>query len=307
MPTCSELAAVHHDRGVGTAPLARGWLLLEVPGAWPRTALDADRADPELVAWLHRAGGTADLRVQAIRRPGPAGGPTRRTSGRTVVLAHAGARPWLEVRADATDADLLALDPAVCTQPEPPGFGAAVPGPLLLVCTHASRDRCCATLGRPIAATLATLHPEATWEVSHIGGHRFAGNLLVLPDGLAYGGLDVATAVEVVEAHAAGRVDPTHLRGRSSLPRAAQAAEVLVREQVGADHLGAVTDVVLTGERPAAGRGTDTEVTLRIGGRRHRATVRWMPTGTPRLVSCDASEEEDPGAYELLTLTDAEA
>jgi hypothetical protein len=307
VPTCSELAQALDDRGVGTGPQARGWLLVELPGAWPRTALDASRAGPEVAAWLERAGDTPGLRVQAIRRPGPLGGPAPGATTRTVVLAHAGPAPWLEVRADTTDADLLALDPGVCTGPEPPGFGVAVPGPLVLVCTHASRDRCCATLGRPIAATLATLHPETTWEVSHIGGHRFAGNLLVLPEGLAYGGLDVASAVEVVEAHAAGRVDPAHLRGRSALPRAAQAAEVLVRERVGAVHLGAVTDVVIATEQRAPEGATDTEVALRIGGRRHRATVRWLPTGMPRLVSCDATEAEDPGAYELLTLLDVEA
>src|SRR4029453_5830608 len=54
---------------------------------------------------------------------------------------------------------------------------------------------CCAERGRPVAAALAQAHPEETWEVSHIGGDRFAGNLLVLPNGLYYGRLDPGPAL----------------------------------------------------------------------------------------------------------------
>ena len=68
-------------------------------------------------------------------------------------------------------------------------------GPGLRVCTHGRHDTCCAERGRPVAAALAAAHPELTWEVSHIGGDRFAANALVLPHGLYYGRLDADSVV----------------------------------------------------------------------------------------------------------------
>ena len=65
---------------------------------------------------------------------------------------------------------------------------------------------------------LAAAHPEETWEVSHIGGDRFAGNLLVLPHGLYYGRLDPATALaRRRRPRSPASLDLDHLRGRSGL------------------------------------------------------------------------------------------
>ncbi len=60
--------------------------------------------------------------------------------------------------------------------------------PVLLVCTHAKRDRCCALEGRPILEELeGELGVESLWECSHLGGHRFAPTALLLPTGQVLG------------------------------------------------------------------------------------------------------------------------
>ena len=97
---------------------------------------------------------------------------------------------------------------------------------MVLVCTHGTRDACCAVRGRPIVATLARALPEEVWECTHLGGHRFAGTLLSLPDGACFGRLEPATAVEVVTSHRAGRTDAAHLRGTTRWEPAVQAALV---------------------------------------------------------------------------------
>ena len=79
--------------------------------------------------------------------------------------------------------------------------------PVLAVCTHGRHDTCCAERGRPVAAGLAEAYPEETWEASHIGGDRFAANLLVLPFGLYFGRLDPASARGVARLLAAGDVE----------------------------------------------------------------------------------------------------
>jgi hypothetical protein len=293
--TCAGRARAHHEPRAGTASPAAGWLLVEQPGAWGRDALTASGLDPAIGAGLAAAATDVPVRVQTIRRPG---GSASTASPRTVVLAHAGPSPWVEVLDLDDDRDLLDLDPAVCLEPDPPGLGVGPENPLYLVCTHAKRDRCCATWGRPIADTLAALHPDATWEVSHIGGHRFAGNLVVLPEGLVYGGLDVATAVRAIDLHGAGRLDLDRLRGRAALPRVAQAAEILVRRDLGVDRIGAIDGVAVVDETDGV---ATVELTIADRGR-WRGQVAKRPLGASYAPSCDSDELEDPGRYELLGL-----
>ena len=61
--------------------------------------------------------------------------------------------------------------------------------PLILVCTHGTRDRCCALLGGRFFASMAKKNPNIVWQASHLGGHRFAPVALCLPHGVLYGRL----------------------------------------------------------------------------------------------------------------------
>jgi hypothetical protein len=122
--------------------------------------------------------------------------------------------------------DLLELDVATA--------GAEVEHPLFLVCTHGKHDRCCAVYGRPLYDSVRELvDDEWVWQSSHIGGDRFAGNVVVLPDGAYYGRVDAGEASQVVEAALDGRVHLPHYRGRSCHAFPAQAAERAVREETG--------------------------------------------------------------------------
>ncbi|MEX1163046.1 MAG: sucrase ferredoxin [Nitriliruptor sp.] len=297
-PTCALLTRQHEGQVAGTAPVAAGWVLIEQPGSWGRKALTSSGLDPAVGAALDEASGD-EVRVQLVRRPGLNTDRRRTLLRRTVVLAHTGATPWAE-QLEVDDAQLAALDPTLAASPTPPGLGMPVAGPLLLVCTHGKRDRCCATYGRPIADALAALHGDAVWEVSHVGGHRFAGNLVCLPDGAVYGALRVAHAVRTLDLHLAGRFELGHLRGRSGLPRPAQAAEVLVRRQLGLDGHAAVQVGAVSPADPADPAG-DVSVELVLeGGRRHLATVRQVPTGVSYAMSCDSDDPVDPGRWVLI-------
>ena len=118
--------------------------------------------------------------------------------------------------------------------------GPAVEGPLFGVCTHGRHDACCAERGRPVAAALTASHPAETWEISHMGGDRFAANMVVLPEGLYYGRMDPGSASQVAWLHEEGRVDLDRLRGRSSYPMHVQYAEIALRRHLEEDRLDAV-------------------------------------------------------------------
>jgi hypothetical protein len=207
---------------VATAAPTRRWLLVEHPGPWATAALDSPAISPARAS-LQAAITPGVSRVLLVRRPGrqPAGGRRR-----WMVLDHdAGclaSGSWDPTSLDSPDAGLLAAADAL-TNPPATDVPRAV-APVLLICAHGRHDVCCAVRGRPAAAALAQRWPEQVWESSHVGGDRFAANLVVLPDGVYYGQLDAVSAVDVVEAHLAGRVDAGHLRGFTVHPPAAQAA-----------------------------------------------------------------------------------
>jgi hypothetical protein len=227
---CSDRARERSDPLVGSASPARRWLLIEHPGPWARAALDSVGIAPAQEA-LVSAIVPGVTRVMLVRRPGRQPRDGRRLW--TVVDHDAGqlaSGTWgqtadvRESTPDRPDAGLLAAADALAhaTSDDRPSDPTVLP--LLLVCAHGRHDVCCAVRGRPVAAALASRWPGQTWECSHTGGDRFAANVVVLPDGVYYGQLDAVTAVDVVEAHLAGRVDVDHLRGFTTVPAPAQAA-----------------------------------------------------------------------------------
>lgn len=274
---CASASRARGDELAGTASTVRSFLLLEHPGPWGVDALRDARLPDGLGAHLQRQSRRHRVRVLLVRRPGrrAGDGPTR-----VVAVRAAGPASWAEGAdldriEDVRDLDLAALGAGRSVGLEPVG------APVLTVCTHGRHDACCAELGRPVALALASgPHGAGVWETSHVGGDRFAGNLVVLPRGLYYGGLDPESAQDVAAATARGEVLLEHLRGRSDLPMAVQAADVALRREhglLGLDDVrpGAVrVDGELTTARFAVhGRGqVDVVVRRVLGADLHRLT-----------------------------------
>lgn len=200
---------------LGTAFPASRLLLVEQPGPWGRAGLSGSRFDARVARELERAAVEASVRVLAIRRIGrsPRGEPRRWF----LVDCRSGHR---SVRSGTytEDAELLdfASDDTI--------GGDVVEGPLHLVCAHSKHDACCALRGRPVAAALAAVRPGQVWECSHLGGDRFAANVLVLPHGLLYGRVLPDSAQEFAEAADDGVVLASLLRGRVGFAPVVQAA-----------------------------------------------------------------------------------
>ena len=228
----------------GTAALMTSWLLIEQPGPWRADALEnvLTEAFPDGRMEQLRARG---LRPLLIRTPGRH--QRDQQASRTVFVASGvpGAR-WLERLTISDLSELAAVDLEAVVDGRS-GHGEPVAGPLFLACTHGAKDMCCAVLGRPVAAALAENHPGLSWEVSHVGGDRWAGNLLVVPDGFLHGQLTPAEAVLVAKDALKGQVQLEQLRGRTASPTQwTQYAEIVVRRHAG---LRGLDDAVATGER----------------------------------------------------------
>ena len=183
---CSALSLALGEPLIGTASTVPNWVMLEHPGPWGPDALRASRLAPELAASLRTIDRQFGVRVVLIRRHGQGvseGGSVR------CFLSHTGpGRPWLEGLTLGRPSELLDLDLSPTDWSVPPGLGEAVGGPLFLVCTHGRRDPCCAERGRPLARAVDAAYKDGLWESSHIGGDRFAGNLVCFRTGSIWEG-----------------------------------------------------------------------------------------------------------------------
>lgn len=235
---CSDGARERGDRSVGTAPPARNWFLVEQDGNWGPNAWSGLDIDDGPKDELEEIIEDADARLMLIRRPGNAkeaqadAAPGRAAEGRRwCLIRHRDHAEPEVIWGRASDTPALLDAARLFEDPDSPvqliDSPASGPGPeIILVCTHGRKDVCCAVRGRPVAAKAAELWPQATWECTHTGGDRFAANLLLLPDGACYGGLDPALVEPIVTAHLDGRVDPAHLRGKTGETGQVQAAVV---------------------------------------------------------------------------------
>jgi hypothetical protein len=219
---------------MASAPEAsRAWLLAEHPGPWPHDAAEAGFPAPltETVA----AAAALGIRVQLIRRPGP----VERLSPQQPRVVYAGwtagNAPWLR-RGTVTgglDSTVAGLDLAALAAGQAITFGEPTPGPVFLICGHARRNTCCGRLGVSLARTMADRYPGQVWQTTHVGGHRFAANLVILPHGLYYGPVGAAEAAAAIAAYGRGEVVADRFRGRAGQPHVVQEDQYARLSQAG--------------------------------------------------------------------------
>jgi len=283
---CAPAAQERGDPSMATAAPAVRMLLIEQPGAWGRDALLQSRLDRPTAQQLASRARAQGMRVLLIRRVGR----TAAGSGRSWAVADT--RPGHEGVTWGTftrDRELLDIDV------DSPGPSSREP--VYLVCAHGSHDTCCAVRGRAVAAVLSAVRPGSTWECSHVGGCRFAANLVVLPHGLYYGPLSPLRAVEVAAAYEVGQVDLENLRGRAALSAPVQAAQGYARTALREHGVDALPPRRVEQLDPATWR-----VGLARAGATVEVTVRLEQSAPPAQLTCAATILAAPRTYRLVEL-----
>ena len=237
----------------------------------------------------------AGVRILLIRRR------MESPDGPIFFTAHSGGdgrEPWLATAPLPDPEALLDVDLESLAAGDP-GPGTPVNHPIYLVCTHGRHDICCADMGRPLYRAMSEVRPEWTWEVSHIGGDRFAGNLLVLPRGDYFGRLDPEDAGLMVIDYETGRLNIAHHRGRSVQPRLVQAAEHFLRQS---EQLTGINDLSVVDYRRSSHdhaelvfRGPEA-ITYRV-----EVSAREVPEA--EYLTCRAEQPGFGVVYDLVSLT----
>ena len=287
---CSDRSLERNDPLAGTGGYGARWLLVEIDGPWGMHAFFESHLEPRLGRALVQRAEAAGIRPVAIRRFGRRADERRGQERWRWALVDA--RPGFEaVRwgAVADPAELLSL-------PLDGSAGTASERPVLLVCTHARHDQCCAVRGRPVAQELARAFPEETWESSHLGGDRFAATMIALPHGLYYGRVTAAEAVSVVDRYLQGEIVEELFRGRSSLSNVAQAAQSFARRRYGDAGIEAYPTLREAREDDGAW-----SVELADGQRVVRVVMREMRSA-PLLSTCGATRPASVREFALVSI-----
>lgn len=283
---CAAVSSANAEPLAATASRIDSWILLEYREMWDRDVLGGsllpDALKHHLREQLHEL---RPSRLLFLKKP------ERRSYGRRQVwfgTSKPGVERFFQLEVDHLE-DLRDFDfaAALAGQETP---GVPVDHPLLVVCTHGKRDRCCAKNGRPLYdAFRRETESGWVWQSTHVGGDRFAGNVVVFPQGLYYGRVEPGDTGGLLAANAAGRIDLGRYRGRAAYPFQVQAAEQAIRE---AEGLLGIDDLAFAGSRPA---GEDAwRVRFRTVAGVREVDVAAELAAEPVYLTCGASEPSRP-------------
>jgi hypothetical protein len=202
---CATWSRENAESAVGTAASAARFVLVELPLPWP-----AEIAEHTL---LQGCVGDPAARVQAIAGPQPCG------YRHTIICYWKPDGEWFSgyerTELEVSRPDLPEVVGRLARGEGLVADAASRPTIDLLLCTHGTRDRCCAKLGGNLYAQLGErLSGRARlWRTSHTGGHRFAPTAITFPDGMTWAGLDVELAEGILDRTLPVERAALHLRG----------------------------------------------------------------------------------------------
>jgi len=285
---CADVSGAASESLAATASRIDRWLLVEYRGLWDRDVLGGSRLSAQLKEHFRdQLAKLGHARLLFIKQP------SRRAHSRRM-LYMGSSRPGEEslyaLEFERHD-DLLEYDfaSALLDGGTP---GVPVEHPVFIVCTHGKRDRCCAKYGRPLYDSVkGKIDPDWVWQSTHVGGDRFAGNVVVLPEGLYFGRVGEADLDPLLDSYFDRRIYLDHYRGRSAYTFAVQAAERAVRE---AEGLTGIDDVSLEHVESRDGGWT---VTLRAEGVARKVGVALELADEPVYLTCGSVTPQRPRRY----------
>jgi hypothetical protein len=291
--SCSMVSATAAEQLFATAPTTQVYLLLEYSGAWQSKAFESSDL-PQVVkdylaSSLERMPGS---RLLLIRQPGRvAQSPIR------FFLVRLTTNPPQVYRWELSKYDdLLELNLPEIASGEISLQDRLFSEVLYLVCAHGRRDLCCSRLGVPVNQKLQALSPANVWESSHVGGHRFAANLIVLPQGILYGRVDPEGAAAIVSDANREQLYLPRLRGRLSYHQPEQAADYFLRLET--QDMGIGSFALVGSEETAPGRWV-VSFADNLRRQRYHLGVMKEQTSTEVLENCGSEKKIRTQEYRL--------
>jgi hypothetical protein len=289
---CSALSREASEQPFGTASTADAWLLLEYSSAWGARAFQESKLTQTVKAHLKKA-------LQAVPRSRLLFIKQERASGNHLSL--------FTVRSTETDPaiirvklagyeQLLSVNVAGMLAGEQAAGGELWERPLFLVCTHGRRDKCCAKFGYALYKSLRADAGDDVWQSSHVGGDRFAANLICFPHGFFYAHVTADAGRRIINQYNQQTVSLNNYRGRCCYPSPIQAAEFFLRSASG---LGGINDVRFLDYVPITGNHWLVRFLSPQNGQTHEVYLKSQLSEFQNPLTCQAREERQVVQYSL--------
>lgn len=289
---CSALSREASEQPFGTASTADAWLLLEYSAAWEARAFQESQLTKAVKAHLMKA-------LQRVPR-----------SRLLLIKRERETRSHLNlftVRSTETDASitslklsdyeqLLNVNLAGMLAGERAAGGEPWERPLFLVCTHGKRDKCCAKFGYALYKSLRIDAGDDVWQSSHVGGDRFAANLICFPHGFFYAHVTADAGRQIISQYSQQTVSLNNYRGRCCYPSPIQAAEFFLRSESG---LSGINDIRFLDYVPVTGNHWRVRFLSRQGGQTYEVYLKSQLSEFQNPLTCQTTEEKRVVQYSL--------
>jgi hypothetical protein len=291
---CSELSRHAAEKIYGTASIGVVWLLIEYPHAWGPHALQDSALSPTIKRHLNRLLKTIPRsRLLFIKQD-----PGEREHLKFFVVRSRESDPFIVKFELDHQEQLTQVDVAAAAAGNSSGAGGVLikDQPLFLVCTHGKRDKCCAKFGYAVYKSVREDAGASVWQSSHVGGDRFAANLICFPHGLFYAHVTEAGGRAVVEEYRQRRLVLDEYRGRACYSFPVQAAEFFIRKETGLNGLDALR---FLGQERLGETLWRVRFVTRVGDIVHQAHVASRPSEFQTFITCHSTEEKSVTQYQL--------
>lgn len=222
---CFESSLNASEEMYGTAPRADVWILLEYRGHWSGSALKDSKIPKKVKSHINKQHKSIkNSRLQVIKKQK---NPDKQLKLYIAVTEQENPRLY-EFNLNKYE-DLLSLNLKKILKSDKHISDENI----YIICTNGAYDLCCGKFGMPVYLDMTKgKYGPQTWEVNHIGGHRFASTFVCLPHGLVYGRVREGKVAEgLISEYENGRIDISSYRGRSCHPIEAQAADYYIRKE----------------------------------------------------------------------------
>lgn len=284
---CSITSSLRNDSIVGSATHFQRALLIEYNQTWLKDILTNNNLPASVQKFLTELQSSkTSTKIIFIKRS--------LTKGKLLNIFFLNNReisPFLNPTTITSYNQLLDLDyEQLFNIPSP----EALPS-MFLVCTHGKKDKCCAKFGLPIYTNMYEMGANV-WQCSHIGGDRFAPNIIYLPHCHYYGHLITSELETLVKTIAHNSIYIPKYRGRSCYNKTTQTAEIILRNRlVNFDF----NSLVLTSNQIQNDDSAVVDFLFSVDNTKQRVTLRKQISKEAFLLTCASQKKSHIISYTL--------
>ena len=222
---CAQVSRDAQEPFLGTAPRVDIWFLLEYTGTWGSSAIEDSLLPDRVKGWIARSSQLfPHFRAQLIRQQTP----SEQAITCFIGIAQENRQLLYRFQLESYE-NLLTLNMAALIAGDPCYDEYVFHDPLFLICTHGKHDLCCSKFGMPVYLEAVKQGGECAWQTSHLGGDKFAANMLCLPHGIYYGRVIVLEVEAIIANYRKNMLYMEKYRGRTCYTLIEQVAEHFLR------------------------------------------------------------------------------